>query len=93
MYGQYIAVVLTTAGFITILDFIPQTEVDMLQDVMAKKKISMRLEEADLKLLETVSSLKDTLFYKKDRTELITDAIRKVYLPVVNPTESKEEKS
>jgi len=60
----------------------------MLSDVMTKRKISMRLDEFDLKLLEEVSALEGTIFYGKDRTELVTEAIRKTYLPVMKEQES-----
>jgi hypothetical protein len=61
----------------------------MLSDVMAKRKISMRLDELDLKLLEDVSALEGTIFYGKDRTELVTEAIRKIYLPVMKEKDSE----
>ena len=61
----------------------------MLSDVMTKRKISMRLDELDLKLLEDVSMLEGTIYYGKDRTELVIEAIRKVYLPVIKQFENE----
>lgn len=55
--------------------------------VLAKKMVSIRLDEDLIKLLKEVSEKRDSIYFDRGRTWLIEHAVRKVYSPKLNDKE------
>lgn len=59
--------------------------------VTAKKMVSLRLDEEILALLQKVQEAKDTIYWQRDRTWLIENALKQVYEPIVAAQPSEKE--
>ncbi|MEM7334285.1 MAG: hypothetical protein AAF490_19520 [Chloroflexota bacterium] len=59
-------------------------------NTLAKKMITLRLDEDLIEKLKKVAKKEDSLFYDRDRTWLIEYAIKKTYGPIIkNEAEGK----
>ena len=57
---------------------------------VAKKQISIRLDEDLIEMLKRVSQAPGTLYYDRDRTWLIEYAVRKTYAELTLAHDTKE---
>jgi predicted transcriptional regulator len=59
-------------------------------DIVVKRMVSLRLDEELLALLEQVAETPGTMYWQRDRTWLVENAIRLIYEPIVASQETKK---
>lgn len=59
-------------------------------DILTKRMVSLRIEEKYLAMLEQVQEAEGTMYWQRDRTWLIENAIRLAYAPFVEKLDKRE---